>query len=274
MKRTRSLSKLLRGQPKPVALVSSSRPSALAARLMRVPSFIVCDYEHVELRPYRVAGSHLLYPDVIAAEVFERKGFSRERLLPFPGLKEDITFAGIDVDTVAPHRFDSRQELVRVLFRPPAEESHYYTSQSGTVALELLEHLAHRDDTVVIFSPRYPWQREYLDRFRWKNPPVHLESPVQFVSLLKSVDLVVSSGGSMLREAAWLGVPAYSIFQSETGSVDRHLESIGRLELIRGPEQFSRIRLAKLEDRAPRMQVPGVPEQIVQAVVERSTGGP
>ena len=29
----------------------------------------------------------------------------------------------------------------------------------------------------------------------------------------------------MLREAAYLGIPAYSLFQGELGAVDRHLET-------------------------------------------------
>ena len=49
----------------------------------------------------------------------------------------------------------------------------------------------------------------------------------------------------MVREAAFLGVPAYSIFQSELGGVDRHLTSLGRLHLVSSPGEFGRIRLAK-----------------------------
>ena len=71
---------------------------------------------------------------------------------------------------------------------------------------------------------------------------------VPFVSLLKSVDSVVCSGGTMLREAAYLGIPAYSIFQSEIGAVDRWLESIGRARLIERPEDVSCI---KLKHRGP-----------------------
>ena len=65
---------------------------------------------------------------------------------------------------------------------------------------------------------------------------VTLSRSVPFVSLLKSVDAVVCSGGTMLREAAYLGIPAYSILQSEIGAVDRWLERIGRAKLIARPQ--------------------------------------
>ena len=47
----------------------------------------------------------------------------------------------------------------------------------------------------------------------------------------------------MLREAAYLGVPAYSLFASELGAVDRHLASIGRAVLLASPDEFARIRI-------------------------------
>jgi predicted glycosyltransferase len=48
----------------------------------------------------------------------------------------------------------------------------------------------------------------------------------------------------MLREAAYLGVPAYSIFRSRIGAVDRHLASLGRLCMLSSPSHFPRIDLS------------------------------
>ena len=68
-----------------------------------------------------------------------------------------------------------------------------------------------------------------------------IDRPIPFVSLLKSVDAVVCSGGTMLREAAYLGIPAYSIFQSRIGGVDRWLESQGRATLLDAPADLERL---------------------------------
>jgi predicted glycosyltransferase len=133
---------------------------------------------------------------------------------------------------------------VRVLVRPPAEESHYYKAQSKNLTLDLLAHLA-EVGAAVAFSPRYAWQRGYLERLEWKVPPVVLDRALPFVSLLKAVDVVVSSGGTMLREAAHLGVPAYSILRSEIGSVDRYLEASGRLGIISNVDEARAIDLSK-----------------------------
>jgi uncharacterized protein len=233
---------------RPRLLLCASRSSALSAASMGVTGFAFCDYEHVDLRFARLAHTYILHPDVIAADEFARRGIRRERLMPFPGLKESISLAGVDVDAVPEAEIEglpARNGVVRVLVRPPAEESHYYQAQSKDLTLDLLDHLAAAGDVAVLFLPRYDWQRGYLERQQWRIRPVVLERAIPFVSLLKAVDVVVSSGGTMLREAAHLGVPAYSILRSEIGSVDRYLASSGRIGIVRNVEEARAIDLAR-----------------------------
>jgi predicted glycosyltransferase len=134
---------------------------------------------------------------------------------------------------------------VHVLLRPPAEQSHYFAERSRLLYLDTLRYLARDERVVLILSPRYPAQVAVFREQTFANDPVVLDRPVPFVSLLKAVDLVLCSGGTMLREAAYLGIPAYSIFGSEIGAVDRHLESIGRVMFVTSPEELPTIRLEK-----------------------------
>jgi predicted glycosyltransferase len=101
-----------------------------------------------------------------------------------------------------------------------------------------------------------------------------LGEPVHFVSLLRGVDLVVSSGGTMLREAAYLGVPAYSIFRSRIGAVDRYLESIGRLRLVSSAEDFERIELAPAERKPVLASNPRLGEDLVAEIMSRVSPAP
>ena len=52
---------------------------------------------------------------------------------------------------------------------------------------------------------------------------------------MAAADLVVSAGGTMNREAAALGVPAYTPFAARLGAVDRTLISDGRLRRLEAP---------------------------------------
>ena len=275
--RTRALTTRFARRPRPAALVCAGRASVLAARALGIPSFDLCDYEYVHQSVYRLSRSFLLFPDVNDPAVFESAGIRGDRLVPYRGIKEDLTFAGLDVDAVEPHEFPelAGRDLRRVLFRPAAEESHYYTSASGSRTLRALELLAGREDAVVIFSPRYPHQTELLGRFTWRNEPLVLEQAVDVVALLKAVDAVVSAGGTMLREAAYLGIPAYSIFGGSTGAVDRHLASLGRLHLFGDDD------LAALAEPTPRQGVldsnPQLLDELVAVIAERagiSVAGP
>jgi uncharacterized protein len=272
-KRTRQLiAALERQSARPDLVVTGSRSATLAARRLGISSFVIVDYEYVNLFVYRLSGSNILYPDVIDGRVLERHRIPRDRRLPFDGLKEDIAFADIDLLAVPPHPFgDDGESTPLVLFRPPAEESHYYRSEAREFALELLRFLA-TNGARVVFSPRYDRQVEYLDEVpAWEEEPIILRDPVASVPLLKGVDAVVSAGGTMLREAAYLGVPAYSIFRGRTGAVDRYLASIDRLSLLESPADFSRIELAPKRSISPLRKNSTTAEAITNMILERTS---
>jgi predicted glycosyltransferase len=55
------------------------------------------------------------------------------------------------------------------------------------------------------------------------------------LSLVALADLVVSGGGTMAREAAALGVPAYTTFSERLGAVDERLAAAGKLQVLTSP---------------------------------------
>jgi uncharacterized protein len=272
-KRTRQLIALLKRQSvRPDLVVTGSRSATLAARKLGISSFVIIDYEYVNLFVYRLSGSHIVHPDVIDGAALERQRIPRKRLMPFDGLKEDIAFADVDLFAVKPHEFGNGDgSSPRVLFRPPAEESHYYRSEAREFAIELLRFLA-AEGARVVFSPRYSQQVAYLDEIpAWLEEPIILREPVPFVALLKGVDAVVSAGGTMLREAAYLGLPAYSIFRGDIGGVDRYLASIDRLSLLETPADFSRIELERQRSISPLRNKPMAAEDVMQMIIARTT---
>jgi uncharacterized protein len=275
--RARELSRFFARTGIPNAVLSASRAAVLVAWRLGVPSWVINDYEHAFLGVTRFTGSKVFFPDVIDPAVYRSKGLRGEQLIPVKGIKEDLTFAGVDVDAIAPYDIGAIPDgAVRVLFRPPAESSHYYREASSAMARLTLDRLA-RANAFVVFSPREPGQVAQLEGLPWAHAPLTLTRSVPFVSLLKSVDLVICSGGTMLREAAYLGIPAYSIFQSEIGGVDRWLETIGRAKVISGPEDLGRI---ELNPRGPISRLDSNPdllselaEQIAHGAARRRTLG-
>jgi len=71
---------------------------------------------------------------------------------------------------------------------------------------------------------------------------------VDGLNLIWFSDLVISGGGTMNREAAALGVPVYSIFRGQIGSVDKYLATSGRLVLIENVDELkTKVRLVRRE---------------------------
>jgi predicted glycosyltransferase len=264
--RARALRRFFATRGRPDALLAASRSSAVAAWRLRIPSFLIDDYEHADVSVYRMTGSKILHPDAIDAGAFMEKGVQASQLVPFGGIKEDISFHDVDIDGIEPLELDASETLVRVLFRPPSETSHYYREESTDMALATLRHLAEAG-AVVVFSPREPSQVAYLRGLDWVNEPIVLERPVPFVALLKSVDAVVCSGGTMLREAGYLGIPAYSILQSELGGVDRRLEELRRVTLLSGAEDLARLELRKRGPLDPLRGNPGLLDELVGMIL-------
>jgi uncharacterized protein len=211
----------------------------------------------------------------IPSSFFESQGFRRDHLMEYVGLKEHLSFADVDVDATPPAELGPLPSGVRgrVLFRPPADLSHYYSPRSGALANAALHHLASRDDYQVVFSPRHARQVGLLDDRRWRVAPLTLPAPLPFASLLKAVDRVVCAGGTLLREAAFLGIPAFSIFQSEVGSVDRALERAGRIRLISQPGECALITAPFERARAMRSG-PEFTEALARRILEAAVTRP
>jgi predicted glycosyltransferase len=271
--RARELTRLARRTAVPDLVIATGRSATLAARFMRRASFAIVDYEHVNVTIHRFSDSVLFFPDVIDAEAFLTRGLDPRQLIPFAGLKEDLSFGAIDTHAVPAHEFTGIPDgAVRVLVRPPTEESHYYRRESRDLTLAALERLSVQDDVVVILSPRHPWQVADLERCRWRNQPVVLDKAVPFVELLKAVDVVVAAGGTMVREAAYLGVPTYSLFQGQIGQVDRYLEQLGRIEMLTEVDDLDKLSLRRRDGFSPMPRKPWLVGELADRMLEHTTG--
>ena len=91
-------------------------------------------------------------------------------------------------------------------------------------------------------------------------------------SLVALADVLVSGGGTMNREAAVLGTPAWSIFEGRLGGVDEMLVSEGRLQLLHDPGE---IRLVKKPTDSLEKRVRRDPRELLRlALPWLSEGGP
>src|SRR2546426_621070 len=67
-------------------VLTGSRSATLAARTLKIPSFVIVDYEYVDLSIFQLTGTNVVYPQVIDPARFRRRGIPAKRLMPFDGL--------------------------------------------------------------------------------------------------------------------------------------------------------------------------------------------
>ena len=134
-----------------------------------------------------------------------------------------------------------------ITVRPPATWAHYQDPFSEVLFRALVERLRGDRDSQVIVLPRTHKQGEELrSSYGMRSAPFHVsDKAVDALSLMAHSDAVLSGGGTMAREAAILGTPAYSLFAGKPGAVDAALERDGRLTILRKIEEVKNLRFEK-----------------------------
>ena len=219
-----------------LAVSHGSRSMCLAAAFLGIPYVRICDYEFAHALPF-VKPKWVIFPEVIPDSAIPME---KSRILRYPGIKEDVYVSRFRPDDSIKSQLGINGEDVIVTVRPPANEAHYRNAESDVLFKATIEFLCQSGRTRVILLPRNAKQATSI-RECWPDLFTHAkilipEQAVDGLNLIWFSDLVISGGGTMNREAAALGVPAYSIFRGPIGAVDRYLSDCGRLVLLESVE--------------------------------------
>lgn len=229
-----------------VAVSHGSRSLFVLASLLRIPTITLFDYEHVRWTRF-FSTSWAMVPEIIPDHALR---IDRNRILRYPGIKEDVYAAFFQPNDALKQRLglDARHLVVTV--RPPATEAHYHNPESEALLSAVFEMISKTPNVKAVLLARTAKQEAEL-RMQWpglfdSGKVIVPNGPVDGLDLIWSSDLVISGGGTMNREAAALGVPVYSIFRGKTGAVDKYLSNNGRLVLLQSPaEVWGKLKLVR-----------------------------
>lgn len=215
-----------------LAISHGSRAQTLVGKVLGIPTIMMHDYEY-SVKTGFLEPDWILMPDVIPGSAMSSR---LERILKYPGLKEDVYIPRFRPDPSILSRLGISADDLVVTLRPPATEAHYHNPESEKLFAETLQFLANKPHVRTVALPRNAKQSEQL-RKGWPEliaagSMIVPETPVDGLNLIWFSDLVISGGGTMNREASALGVPVYSIFRGKIGAVDKYLAEKGRLTLI------------------------------------------
>ncbi len=216
-----------------LAIAHGSVDLALVSALFRIPSAQMQDYEFAGIQrqiSFRVA-HRVLVPDSIPLERLRRSGASEDKLVRYPGLKEDYYLADFEPDPAVLAELGLDREKVLVVVRPPPETSAYHARND--LYGPLIDRLGRESAAQTIVIPRTAAQRSALGGGAGGRLIVP-ERAIDAQSLIAYADLVISAGGTMNREAVALGTAVFTTFSGRMGGVDEALIADGRLQVLSG----------------------------------------
>jgi predicted glycosyltransferase len=235
LSRSRATRRFARKRGFDLAVGHGSNDLALAARRLRIPAVNMFDYEFATLQHNigcRLA-RRVLTPDTIPPERLQRYGAGPEKLMQYPGLKEEYYLADFTADERVLDQLGLDREKVIVVVRPPPDVSLYHR-KSNPLFPQVLDLVGNDDGAQAVVLPRTDAQREYVRGLALPSV-VLAEHAVDAQSLVALADLVVSAGGTMNREAVALGTPVYTTYGGRLGGVDEALIREHRLRPLTDP---------------------------------------
>jgi uncharacterized protein len=250
-----------------LALSHGSRSQHLLALMLRIPTIIMMDYEHVTMLPFSDL-TRILTPEAIPRKNIK---VNPDHIIHYPGIKEDVYIPAFEPDGKITEELGLKEDDIVVTMRPPATEAHYHNPESETIFNGAVDFLGVQPKVRMVILPRNDKQTVVI-RDRWSalcaaGKIIIPDHVIDGLNMLWYSDLAISGGGTMNREAAALGVPVYSVFKGKIGAVDRYLSSAGRLTLITNPEELERNIVVAKRNRPPK------PEHLNRAVLKAIVDG-
>jgi uncharacterized protein len=234
-----------------VVLTHNSYSQLVAARMLGMPSVTSMDYEYQPANhlAFRCAGA-VFVPEAFDEAALGKCGASPAKVWRYPGIKEEISLAGFVPSPGYRESLGVPDDRVLVVVRPPARFALYHRFDNLLFAA-VLDHIIDVESAQVLILPRTPGQAEELLASRYAAD-VWVGEALDGPNLIAAADLVVSAGGSMVREAAALGTPGYSVYAGMLGGVDQALEREGRLTIVRVPADVARVRVVPRRNKTVR----------------------
>src|SRR4051794_30180025 len=251
VQRTGAMRRFGRARRFDLALAHGSNDLALAAASLRIPAANTFDYEFA-VQQHNVGcrlARRVLVPDRIPAERLARYGVGPEKLVQYPGLKEEYYLHDFEPDEGVLDALGVDRGRIVVVFRPPPDVSLYHR-KSNPLFPQVLNRLGNDEQVHAVVLPRTEEQRDYVRGLGLPSLVVP-DRAVDAQSLIALADLVVSAGGTMNREAVALGTPVYTTYGGRLGGVDEALIREGRLRPLTDPRALE---LSKRDGAGERMR--------------------
>ena len=249
--RSYELHKIIAGLPIKLSLGHGSRSQILTSYFNRIPYLSATDYEHADMKHVALT-TYTCVPEVIPKRCF---GLWSRKIIHYSGFKEDMYLFNYHPEPIPEQELPIQRDKVVILFRPGDYYSHYQTGLYGQIENEMMNFFKkHKQIVYIILMPRHPEQQKKLEDFLNSNqiPFVVPQRSYLVLILFGLATWLLGGGGTMLREACALNIPAYSFFSGKTGHIDQYFSDHGQMVFVRDKGHVRKIRLEKCEEKKVR----------------------
>ncbi|CUT00795.1 DUF354 domain-containing protein [Candidatus Chrysopegis kryptomonas] len=262
IKRAYGLYKVLKTYKIDLMVNHGARAGIIAARMLDIPIISAFDYEHTELLLIKLFSDRIIIPSVL------RGLFSGSKFYYYNGLKEEIYLCDFKPDNsfLLNFPFDTNSDKPLVTIRPPASHANYHNKSSEIIYNYVLKYVLQNNCNVVLV----PRTNVDISAVQNLSDNIYIPSkPLDGPNLVFYSDLVISGGGTMVREAAVLGTPAYSIFTGKPASIDIELVKQGKLTFIRTLADVTKIKIQKKRSRELVIPNTNVRDLFIKIILEK-----
>jgi predicted glycosyltransferase len=199
-----------------VAISHSSFYSPVVACRLGVRSIYINDNEHAAgNRVSFLCASTIMVPEFLPLDDVRRQWGNPRKVIHYPGVKEGIYLAGLQGNTGIPRQ----SEATGIFIRPEPWTAQYYRGAVNFMD-DLIVDL--KDRQRIVLMPRGEQQAQHYRQARFDGITIPAE-PLTLETVASRCSLFIGAGGTMTREAAVLGIPTLSVYQSNLLAVDRYL---------------------------------------------------
>lgn len=206
--------------------------SSIVAKLRGKLSITFDDNEKAPNWRYSRFSDLAFWPDAIDTKDIHSQGFRQNKIYQYQGFKEDLYLADYVPDESFLENLPFKDYVV---VRPENIQANYVEGKSYSIVPALLVELSLLGVNV-LYLPRYKNDVEYANNFKNVFIP---ESAVNGLDACYFSNAVFTGAGTMAREAACMGVPAFSFYTGkELLTVDQRMIQNGWMFFSRDPKEL------------------------------------
>ncbi len=216
-----------------ISISNGSEGAIWTAWLKRKKSIAFGDNDQARQWTYSRFVNYCFFPDVIDKNILIKQGIKKKKLYQYHGYKEDVYIADYmpDREFLTGLPFDHY-----ILVRPENVQANYIRNGNvKSITPELLKLLTQKGYNI-LYLPRYDFDKYYTKGLKNIFIP---ENPMNGLDACYHADAVLTGAGTFAREAACLGVPAFSFYAGkELLTVDKSMIKKGWTFFSRDPREI------------------------------------